>query len=361
MAPTLQFVLGTRPEIIKLSPVIRECQRRDIDFDIVHTGQHDADTLVTAMFAQLDVPAPDHELSADSGGNAHRSAEMIAGIEAVVAAEEPAVVLVQGDTDTVLAGAIAVSRLPAVDLGHVEAGLRSYDPAMPEEGNRRLTDHFAEYLWAPTAAARANLRDENLPAERITVTGNTIHDAVRENITIAHERSSVRRDLGLDGRYALLTAHRAANVDDPDRFRSLLDGVGSVARAHDMPVVFPVHPRAARRIDEFDLAVPDGVDVVEPLDFLDFLVLEDDATIVLTDSGGVQEETCILRTPCVTLREITERPETLAVGSNLLVGTDPGRIREGVDAMLEAAPDWPNPFGDGTAAEQIVDSLEGAV
>lgn len=361
MVPTVQFVLGTRPEIIKLSPVIRECRRRDISFDIVHTGQHYADALDTALFTQLELPESTHDLSIGSTGHGAQTDEMIAGIETVVSAGEPRVVIVQGDTKSVLAGAIAVGKLQGVDLGHVEAGLRSFDPAMPEEMNRRLTDHVAEYLWAPTDVARKNLLNENLSADEITVTGNTIVDAVRENITIAHERSSVRRDLGLDGRFALLTVHRAENVDDAERFQSLLDAVGSVARTHDVHVVYPIHPRAARRIDELDLTIPDRVDVVDPLDFLDFLVLEDDATIVLTDSGGVQEETCILGTPCVTLRETTERPEAVAVGSNVLVGTDPARIREGVDVMLETETDWPNPFGDGTAAQQIVDSLEGVV
>jgi len=357
MASTLSFVLGTRPEIIKLSPVVRACQHREVPFSLIHTGQHYSDKLDSVFFDQLELPPPRYNLDVGSGTHGEQTGTMIAEIESVLATERPNVVLVQGDTNSVLAGTVAAAKLRGVEVGHVEAGLRSFDRGMPEEVNRRLADHAADYLFPPTETAREQLLEEGLPEEWITVTGNTIVDALEQNVEIAHERSTMRSDLDLDERFALLTAHRAENVDDRDRFVSLLDGVAEAARKHGFEVVYPIHPRAESRIDEFDIDVPTAIRLVEPQDFLDFLVLEDEAAIVFTDSGGVQEETCILRTPCVTLRDNTERPETVTVGSNRVVGVRPADIVAGTREMLDATPDWDNPFGDGTAADRILDAL----
>jgi UDP-N-acetylglucosamine 2-epimerase (non-hydrolysing) len=309
------------------------------------------------FFEQLDLPTPEYNLSVGSSSHGEQTGKMIAGIESVLESERPDVVLVQGDTNSVLAGTIAASKTDGVEIGHVEAGLRSFDRRMPEEINRRLSDHAADHLFAPTETSRGQLLSEGLSDERITVTGNTIVDAVRQNVEIAHDRGDVLSELDLDEPFGLLTAHRAENVDEKNRFVSLLEGVARSARAQNLSVVYPIHPRAKKRIVEFDLDVPAEIQIVEPQDFLDFLTLEDRATIVFTDSGGVQEESCILRTPCVTLRDNTERPETVEVGGNRIVGVDPNEIVAGVREVLEVPTEWDNPFGDGTAAEQILDTL----
>lgn len=357
MSSTLNFILGTRPEIIKLSPVIRACQGRSVPFTIIHTGQHYSDDLDSVFFEQLDLPTPDYNLGVGSGSHGEQTGRMITEIESVLKEEQPDVVLVQGDTNSVLAGTVAATKIEEIKVGHVEAGLRSFDRAMPEEVNRRLADHAADFLFAPTETARSHILAENLSDERITVTGNTIVDAVQQNVEIAHKRSEVQSKLGLDGQFGLLTAHRAENVDDRDRFISLLDGVARAALEYEFSVVYPIHPRAEKRISEFDIVIPEEIQLVEPLDFLDFLLLEDEAAIVFTDSGGVQEESCILQTPCVTLRDNTERPETVEVGANRIVGVEPETVLDGVEQMLTIEPDWENPFGDGTAAERILDGL----
>ncbi|MFB6200957.1 MAG: non-hydrolyzing UDP-N-acetylglucosamine 2-epimerase [Halorhabdus sp.] len=355
MGTRLALVLGTRPEIIKLSPILRACETRDVQHTIIHTGQHYSEELDRLFFDQLNLDRPDYNLQVGSKSQGRQTGEMIADIEAVLLEEEFDMALVQGDTNSVLAGAIATSKLD-IGLGHVEAGLRSGDRAMPEEINRILTDHAADYLFAPTDRAATTLRGEGIPDGRISVTGNTIVDAVRQHERLADEKSTVLTDLGLGPEeYVLLTLHRAGNVDEPKRFRDILRGVSQFAAGRDHPVVYPVHPRAKRRMGEFDLAVPDPVRIVPPQDFLDFLALENRAEVVFTDSGGVQEETCILGTPCVTVRDSTERPETLDVGSNELVGTDPEAIVTGGETMVEKPTDWENPFGDGRAAEQILD------
>jgi len=357
MSIKINFVLGTRPEIIKLSPVIRACQRRDVPFSIVHTGQHYSDELDSVFFEQLDLPTPDHNLAVGSSSHGKQTGEMIAAIESVLESERPDLVLVQGDTNSVLAGTIAATKMDGIEVGHVEAGLRSFDRDMPEEINRRLADHAADYLFPPTEISREQLRQEGLPEDWITVTGNTIVDAVQQNVEIAHEQSCVLSELDLDEEFALLTAHRAENVDDPDRFRQLLESVATVATEHGLSIVYPIHPRAEKRLSEFGITVPDSIQVVAPQDFLDFLLLEDEAQIVFTDSGGVQEESCILRTPCVTLRDNTERPETVEVGANRIVGVELEDVRQGVSEILEMDRDWNNPFGDGTAADRILDTL----
>lgn len=356
--PTIAFVLGTRPEIIKCAPVIRACDRRDLQYTLIHTGQHYSEELDSVFFDQLQLPVPEYNLQVGSGTHGKQTGEMIATLEELLTAEQPETVLVQGDTNSVLAGGIAASKLDDIEIGHIEAGLRSYDRRMPEEINRRVVDHLSQYLFAPTAESRTNLLEENVDAETITVTGNTIVDAIEQHVSIARERSEVFETLGIDGDYAVLTAHRAENVDSQSRFESLLAAASTVSEEFGLDIIYPIHPRARERLSTFDLSVPSGVRVVEPLDFLDFLLLEDRAEIVLTDSGGVQEESCILQTPCVTLRENTERPETVAVGANRIVGVDPADVRAGVAAMLDAPTDWENPFGDGTAARQILEVLE---
>lgn len=356
--PHVAIVLGTRPEIIKFSPIIRECERRGLSFTLIHTGQHYSESLDTVFFDQLDLPTPGHHLGVGSGTHGEQTAEMLAGIEELVIEESPSVVLVQGDTNSTLAGAIATSKLDA-ELGHVEAGLRSFDERMPEETNRVLTDHAADYLFAPTETAVSHLREEGIDDSKIFETGNTIVDAVEQNGELAAERSSILSDLHVvSDEYVLLTAHRAENVDDATTFSNILEGTARIGDRLDSPIVYPIHPRARERIEEFGISVPDEIELIEPLDFLDFLHLEANARVIVTDSGGVQEESCILGTPCVTVRDSTERPETVQVGANQVVGTDSNAILEAGMQMQSKSGDWETPFGDGHAADRILDAVE---
>lgn len=353
--PEVTIILGTRPEIIKLSPVIRACERHGITPTIIHTGQHYSDNLDSVFFEQLELPTPDYNLQVGSQSHGQQTGELIAGIEERLIADDPDLVLVQGDTNSVLAGAIATSKLN-IELGHIEAGLRSFDDQMPEETNRVLTDHAADYLFAPTEASADLLRNEGLE-DNIYVTGNTVVDAVHQNLKLATAKSSVLSQLGItSGEYVLMTAHRAENVDNADTFAEMLAGVGKVGDRLDAEVIYPIHPRASEKIDEFFLTVPERVRLVDPQDYLDFLMLEQNASLILTDSGGVQEEACILGVPCVTMRENTERPETIEVGANVLAGTDPDRIVNAARDMLECH-SWANPFGDGDAAAQILETF----
>lgn len=354
---TAAFVLGTRPEIIKLAPVIQACDRRDVSTLVIHTGQHYSDSLDTVFFRQLDLAPPDVNLGVGSGSHGEQTGEMVMGIEQHLTEAEPDVLFVQGDTNSTLAGALAASKLD-IEVAHIEAGLRSYDRDMPEERNRIIIDHAVDHLYPPTEKTADLLRDEGISDDRITVTGNTVVDAVRTYDKTAASLSTILADLDIaPGEFDLLTAHRAENVDDRDRFANILFGVAAAATRRDNEIIYPVHPRAEERLEAFDLSVPDCIRTIEPLDFFDFLRLESTASLVFTDSGGVQEETCILGTPCVTLRNGTERPETVFAGANCIVGHRPDDIVAGARQMRAKGGEWDPPFGDGHAAEYILDDL----
>lgn len=351
------FVLGTRPEIIKLAPVIEECETLGVPFAVVHTGQHYSKSLDAVFFEQLDVPWPDVNLGVGSAPHGEQTGAMLVGLDPVLREIDPEVVFVQGDTNSALAGAVVGSKLD-VEVAHVEAGLRSFDRAMPEEVNRVLIDHVADRLYAPTRETATLLRREGIPDDRIVVTGNTVVDAIRRFEVVARNASGVLDELALEpGRFFLLTAHRQENVDDPETFADILAGVARFADRHETDIVYPIHPRARGRIDEFDLPVPGRIRVVEPLSFLDFLHLESAAALVVTDSGGVQEEACVLGTPCVTVRYGTERPETVHVGANCVAGTGSDDIVAAAERMLGKPGDWASPFGDGDAARRIMADL----
>ena len=353
----IAIVLGTRPEIIKMSPVIRELEKRKSDFLILHTGQHYSYNMDRVFFEQLKLPEAKFNLDVGGGSHGEQTGKMLAGIEKVLIKEKPDIVLVQGDTNTVLAGALAAAKLH-IKVGHIEAGLRSYDRNMPEEINRLLADHSSDYLFAPTEKSKKTLIQEGIPENNIFVTGNTIVDAVFQNLRIAKERIILKEQGIKEKNYFLLTSHRQENVDDPLRFAGILKGLEEVSMEFNTPVIFPIHPRSKKRIQEFGIKVSENIRLIDPVDFLDFLKLESCARLVFTDSGGVQEETCILGVPCVTLRDNTERPETTEVGSNVLAGTEPAMIMECAKSMLKKENVWENPFGDGRASERIVEIIE---
>jgi len=355
------IVVGTRPEIIKMAPVIRECQARKLDYCILHTGQHYSYSMDQVFFEELRLPEPEYKLEVVEDSQGAQTGEIIKRSEKVFADNPPDAVLVQGDTNTVLGAALAAVKL-GIPVGHVEAGLRSFDRTMPEEINRVVADHVSDLLFAPTDVSRENLLSEGIPEERIHVTGNTIADAVLQHLKIAQD-SSVLNTLGLNPReYAVLTLHRKENVDSEERFTSVIEGLERV----DFDVVYPIHPRAMKNADAFGLSerLRNAVRVIEPLGYMDFLSLLTNARFVMTDSGGVQEEACILRVPCLTLRENTERPETVDIGANVIVGTSSDSIATwagrlaGDDRVVASMRAEEAPYGDGTAAVKILDVLE---
>lgn len=352
----ISIVLGTRPEIIKFTPIIRECERLNLNYHILHTGQHYSYDMDRVFFEQLGLPDAKFSLNVGSGSHAEQTGKMLIGIEKILQKEEPDIVLVEGDTNSVLAGALAAVKL-GIKVGHVEAGLRSFDRRMPEETNRIVADHCSDLLFAPTEKAKGLLRKEGISGDKVYMTGNTIVDAVFQNLKIAKRRNTVFEELGIKkGDYFLATVHRQENVDDEKRFRGIVKGLENVQKKFRHPVVYPVHPRARKQLETFAIETK-NIKLVDPLDYLGFLQLEGNARLILTDSGGVQEEACILGIPCVTLRDNTERPETLEVGSNVLAGTDPCRIVERTSFMMRRNNSWKNPFGDGKTGQRIIKIL----
>jgi len=366
LQPKACVVLGTRPGIVMLSPVIRELERAGLPFFVLHTGQHYSHDMDRRFFEDLELREPEHQLDLAGAGGGHgaQTGEMLRACEEVLVAERPRLVLVGGDANTNLAGALAARKLH-IRVGHVEAGERSYDWRMPEEHNRVIIDHISEYLFTTNEKGLENLRADGVRGE-VVVTGNPIVDATAQNLGIAGRRSRVLERLGLaPSGHAVLTAHREENVDSPEVLSAILDGAARVAAEVCAPVVFPAHPRTRRRLAEFGLeeraaALP-GVLLVEPLGYLDFLRLVACAGLVLTDSGGVQQEACILRVPCVTLRDVTEWTETVRLGANALAGCDPEAIAACARAMIAVERDWADPFGDGRAARRIVAVVERAL
>jgi len=347
-------IVGTRPEIIKMSPVIRELANKKIDYFILHTGQHYSYNLDKIFFEQLRLPHSKYNLRVGSGSHAEETAKILVGVENILQKETPDIVLVEGDTSSVFGSAVSAAKLH-IKVGHVEAGLRSHDRQMPEEINRVLTDHCSDYLFAPTSEAEGNLLNEGIPKEKIFVTGNTIVDAVNQNLEMAQSAGNILNALNHNPKtYCLVTLHRQENVDNLERFKSILEGLNKIA--FDLPVIYPIHPRSRKMLVEHNLRVG-NIGLIEPIGFLEFLQLESQAKLVLTDSGGCQEESCILSVPCVTLRDNTERPETIDVGANILAGANPEKILECANIMLNKDNHWVNPFGDGRAGERIVEIL----
>jgi len=354
----ISIILGTRPEIIKMSPIIRECQKRNLDHFILHTNQHYSENLDKVFFKDLKLSPADYNLKVGSGTHGKQTGKMLIEIEKVLEKEKPDVVLVEGDTNTVLAGALSATKLH-IRVGHIEAGLRSYFRKMPEEINRILTDHCSDFLFAPTKESVEILKKEGISGKRIFITGNTIVDAVFQNLEIAKRKSAIIKDLELeDKEYFLLTSHRAENVDEKDKLEGIIGGMKMISDRFSLPVIYPIHPRTEKMLENLNLEFPEVVRLVKPLGYLDFLKLEVNAKLILTDSGGVQEEACIMKIPCVTLRENTERPETISVGGNILAGTNPEKILKSVSEMVSKKRKWRNPLGSGKTAERIIEIIQ---
>lgn len=356
----MMLVAGARPNFMKVAPIWHAAQRRnDIDVILVHTGQHYDPNMSDVFFTELGLPRPDEFLGVGSGTHAEQTAKVMLAFEPVLHKHQPDVVVVVGDVNSTLACALVAVKL-GIRVAHVEAGLRSEDRSMPEEINRVATDAISDYLFTSSRDADANLLREGIPAERIFFVGNVMVDTLLAHREQAIQKSSILNRLGTgEGEYAVMTLHRPSNVDSDDALQRMVEII--LLAQQRLPVVFPLHPRTRTRLGErVEHLTNAGVTLTEPLGYLDFLRLMCSARVVLTDSGGIQEETTVLGIPCLTLRENTERPVTLTQGTNHLVGTRPEHVIPVLDRVLsqESSKRYTVPEGwDGYAAQRIVEIL----
>lgn len=350
----LLTVIGARPQFIKAATVSRALAQhfpsaREI---LVHTGQHYDANMSDVFFDELEIPRPDHHLGVGGGSHGKNTGRMLEKLDALMTAEQPDWVLVYGDTDSTLAGALAAAKLH-IPVAHVEAGLRSFNRRMPEEINRILTDHVADMLFVPTQVARTNLRNEGIEDTKIHMTGDVMYDAA------LHYRTRARQprwfsQLGA-GAFALCTIHRAENTDDPDRMRGILAGLAQSR----LPVVLPLHPRTRKQLAQHGLELPDTVHVVDPVGYLEMVWLESHCDLVVTDSGGVQKEAYFHGKPCVTLRDETEWVELVEAGANVLAGADPQQIRSAIEQAGSLGDTPKGLYGQGDSAMNILSRLAG--
>ena len=362
-------ILGTRPEIIKMAPIIDEIAKRGIDQIVLHTGQHYDKEMSDNFFRDLEIPSPDYNIHVGSASHGKQTGLMMKGIEEVLVSEKPDIVLVQGDTNAVLAGALVASKLH-IAVGHVEAGLRSFDMTMPEEINRRVADVASSMYFVPTVESAINLLAEGFSRRNLIITGNTVVDACFRHLEIAKKRgieeeSLSRLDIENMDNILTLTMHRAENVDDRKRVTSIIEALKELDQ---MNIIFPIHPRTKNTLQEFglfdELDSLEHVHIIKPIGYLDFLQLTSASTLILTDSGGLQEEAITLDVPALTLRYNTERPETVTSGGNILVGSDKDAILEYVGRILsdeefrDKMKNAPNPYGQGDSAKLTVDAIQ---
>jgi len=346
-------VVGARPQFIKIAPVIAAASRQpSVEQVLVHTGQHYDYAMSKVFFDELSLPAPDYHLEVGSGTHGTQTGLIMERLEPILFKESPDWVLVYGDTNSTLAAALTAAKIHQ-PVAHVEAGLRSFNKAMPEEINRIVADHVSALLFCPTRTAVKNLAAEGVDSRLVVNSGDVMYDAALLSLQIAERRSTILKTLGVDSKeYVLATIHRAENTDSADNLRCVVDALGQLGRT----VVFPVHPRTADRLRRFDIAAAGNVRVIEPVGYFDMLMLEKSAAAILTDSGGVQKEAFFFQVPCITLRKETEWVETVEAGWNTIAGTDAGKI---MAAARDAKPgkNGASPYGDGKAAEKIIECL----
>ncbi len=360
-------IVGARPNFMKIAPLCDEMAKRGVNHYLVHTGQHYDEKMSKLFFEQLAIPKPDIDLGVGSGTQAEQTAEIMKRLEPVLLREKPDLMIVVGDVTSTMAASITAAKL-LIPIAHVESGLRSFDRTMPEEINRLLTDAIADYHFTTEESASQNLIREGVAPEKIFFVGNTMIDSLLKHVEKA-EQSTILKDLGLSPQgYGVVTLHRPSNVDDPGNFGKILKALAEIANG-GLPLIFPVHPRTRKRLDEYGLKsfvrehrvgeAAVGIMLTDPLGYLDFLKLTKESRLVLTDSGGIQEETTVFGVPCLTLRENTERPVTITSGTNMLVGMDSQKIVfEGMRCLREGAPHHAVPqLWDGRAAERIVGKI----
>jgi UDP-N-acetylglucosamine 2-epimerase (non-hydrolysing) len=341
-------VVGARPNFMKIAPIVEEMTKTpDLNGILVHTGQHYDEGMSDVFFRDLGIPVPDVHLGVGSGTHAEQTARVMVEFEKVCLKEKADLVIVVGDVNSTMACTIVAAKL-LIPVAHVEAGLRSFDRAMPEEINRLVTDALADLLFTTSRDADENLKREGVEPGKIHFVGNVMIDTL-----LKHRKKAAELMIDKPPRYALVTLHRPSNVDDPGILGPILEALEEISKT--IPVIFPIHPRTTKRVSEFGLAM-NGIRTMDPLGYLEFLNLTSTATIVLTDSGGLQEETTILGVPCLTLRHNTERPVTITHGTNIMVGPDKGRILDAYRRITNG--DWrpagPPEYWDGHAAERII-------
>ncbi len=346
-----------------MSPLIDEVNNRNLNYILIHTGQHYDEEMSQQFFIDLELPSPDYNIKAGSMTHGKQTAVMLEGIEKILLSEKPDIVLVEGDTNAVMAGAIAASKLH-LPVGHVEAGLRSFDKTMPEEINRMIADACSNLYFVPTMESAVNLIFEGVNPHMIHVTGNTVVDACLRNIKIAEKNSEINSLVDLEGDILTLTIHRAENVDDRQRLENI---VNALLELDEAIIVFPVHPRTRKTLMKFglydSLENAEHIKLIDPVGYLDFLILLSHSKLVMTDSGGIQEEAITLNIPCITLRYNTERPETVCAGGNVLVGSDKSVIVDNARTILsdhevyQMMSESINPYGDGKTSKKIVDII----
>ena len=355
---SVNVVVGTRPEIIKMAPILRALKKKEIPFKFIHCGQHYDYNMSQQFIENLELPSPDFSFNIQISSPGEQTARIMARMDRLLKQLHSRIVLVEGDTNTVLAAALAANKR-GIPVGHVEAGLRSYDLRMPEEHNRRLTDHISEFLFAPTTRSKANLKMENVWG-KIYVTGNTVIDAVNQHLPIAEHKSDILKKIRFKT-FALATAHRAENVDDIKVLRNFM----GILEESPLPVVYSMHPRTMKRLRQNKLLSQikksENIQVFPPLGYLDFLVLMKKSELIITDSGGIQEEATApsMRKPVLVLRLSTERPEAVESGFAKVVGTDKDKALAAITEALAKREELPakSPYGDGNAAEKITDII----
>lgn len=349
-------VLGIRPDIINLYPIVKELQKRKCEYTIVHTGQHYSYFFDKLFFEQLNFPKPDYHLKVGSGTQAQQMASLVERFEKVLLKEKPDLVFSFSDANPALSGIVA-SKM-GIKVAHLEAGMRSYDWRMPEEKNRRLMDSISDYLFTPTSGTRQNLLDEGIPYHRIFQVGKLIVD-VLDHFKEEINKNKILEKLGIEKKeYFLVTAHRPENVGIRTPLKNILETLGELYKTYGKIVIYPIHPRSRASIKKFKLKIPHGVRLMDPLGFLEFSKLEKNAFCCVTDSGTVQEDACIFRVPCVTMRISTERSETVKVGSNIVAGLNKKHILEAVHKMVNKKTNWKNPYGEPVCAKKTIAVLE---
>jgi UDP-N-acetylglucosamine 2-epimerase (non-hydrolysing) len=350
-------VVGARPNFMKVAPVMRALEKQSgIKQVLVHTGQHYDINMSDIFFQQLGIPAPDINLEVGSGSHAVQTAQVMTRIETVLLSEKPDLILVPGDVNSTLAAAIVSAKL-GIPIGHIEAGLRSFDRTMPEEINRILTDQLADLLFTPSVDGDENLLHEGIAAEKIHLVGNVMIDTLVRLLPLTDDERFKLKEIG-NGKYALATLHRPSNVDQPDMLGMIIKTLKDIG--NDIPIVFPIHPRTRKLISENNLDINHkGLLLIEPVGYIEFLALQKNATVVITDSGGIQEETTFLGVPCLTIRENTERPVTVSIGTNKLIGRDMSLLKSEIGDILNggAKKGGVPPLWDGKASERIAEII----
>jgi len=357
----IAVLIGTRPGIIKMTPLIHELYNRNMDYLVIHTGQHYSDNMSDQILDNVGKPNIHYSIRRPENciTHAEQTAYMLVEIEKVLLKENPDILLVCGDANTNFAGALAARKIH-VQIGHVEAGLRSFDWRMPEEHNRVMIDHISDYLFAPTNQSKEHLLKENVKG-KIFVVGNTIVDSTLQycNKQLFDPSKRVNNYIRYSD-YFVLTIHREENVDKREILSNIIDTIKKISESFNFNIVFPIHPRTRKRIKEFNLNMAiekiNKLHIIEPLPYLEMLSLISNSKLVMTDSGGLQEESCILGVPCITLRDSTERPETVSIGANKVVGTNPDNILAAFhDTINKEVNKWNNPYGDGDTSKRIID------